>query len=65
LIDDIDGNELYRITVDVANQVITQDVLERYIRSNIRLNYFSSLAEAKAYDVYELTIRFKIDKPEE
>lgn len=60
---DIDGNELYEMTVDIANKKVSQNDLEDYIRRKVGLQYFNSLSQARDFDSVHFTLHFTIDKP--
>jgi death-on-curing family protein len=60
----VDGNNLYRLTLDIANERMTQSELESFIRTHVGLRYFSSLAEVESDDRFELKIPFQIDDPD-
>ena len=60
----VDGNSLYRLTLELANERMTQSELESFIRGHVGLRYFSSLAEVESDDRFELKIPFEIDNPD-
>ncbi|WP_390408751.1 type II toxin-antitoxin system death-on-curing family toxin [Lacticaseibacillus jixiensis] len=59
---DVDGNELYEITVRVAKGEISQNDLEILVRRKIGLQYFDSASEAIEYNGANFTMRFGIDR---
>jgi death-on-curing family protein len=62
---DIDGNELYNLTVDVANQKVTLEDLEEYIRRQVGMQYFDNLEAAINSVKISFEVHFKIDNPNE
>ena len=59
----INGNELYSITVAVANKNISQSELESYIRGKTGLQYFSTPKQALDNSTATLKFHFTIDNP--
>ncbi|WP_225366420.1 type II toxin-antitoxin system death-on-curing family toxin [Lacticaseibacillus paracasei] len=59
----INGNELYSITVAVANKDISQSELESYIRGKTGLQYFSTPKQALDNSTATLKFHFTIDNP--